>query len=275
MKLTTDRYHTQTPFLIHDYLSVNNTNGDLPTPDTFLFNDSNTAPDFTFEPGKRYLLRMVSMSALACGQFHIDGHTLQVVGIDGVQVKPQNADTIVVCASQRYDVIVTGKLGATTSFKWIAKMTTDMLTHDIPSDDALSIIGTVVYSLLGQIINIIASMLTPNWTPQAVLDDMTLTPLDNTPLFSPVTRNISFKVNQTYYDGIGTRIALGSQPWTEPKVPSLYTTFSTGDAAFNETTYGPGVDPWVLKHNDIVQIYMENPSPQPHPMHLHGKHPSF
>ncbi|KAF2729450.1 multicopper oxidase 1 [Polyplosphaeria fusca] len=267
-----DWYHTQMPYLIHDYLSPDNTNGALPTPDSFLFNETRTAPTFKFQPGKRYLLRIVNIGALACGQFHIDGHKLTVVGVDGVHVQPKDATTILVCAGQRYDVIVTGASSATSGFNWIAKMTTDMLTGDIPPDDVLCVIGKGMDSLLGSLLGIITNLITPDWNPPAdtILDDTTLKPLDKTPLFTGVNNNIDLQVNQTYYDGIGTRIGLGPQPWTGPKLPSLFTALTTGSDALTASTYGVGVNPWVVRSSDTVQIYLKNPQVFPHPMHLHG-----
>jgi iron transport multicopper oxidase len=259
--------------LIEKYLSPDNRIGDLPSPDSFLFNDSRTAPTFRFESGKRYLIRLVSTSAIACTQFHIDQHTLTVVGIDGVKTQPTDADTIVICAGQSYDMVVTGRTGATKSTQWIARMLTDMMTQDPPSDDLLCIIGTTidgVLSTLGTLLGTIFGILTPKWVPQTVLDDQTLLPLDKTPIFRPVQQEIRLRTNQTYYEGIGTRIGLGVEPWVEPKIPSFYSALSTGDAALDPTTYGQGVDPWVLGSNKIIQIYMENPQPWPHPMHLHG-----
>jgi iron transport multicopper oxidase len=269
-QLTIKRYHTEQAYLISDYLSPDNTNGDIPSPDAFLFNDTRSAPTFQFAAGKKYLLRMVSLSALACGQFHIDGHQLTVVGIDGVQTKPQKVDTILICAGQRYDVIVQGNLGAKGAYQYIAKMTTDMLTNNIPPADRITVIGKIVDSLLANLLNLLNNILTSNWKAQLVLDDMTLKPLANTPLYTGVTQKLNFKSNQTYYPGIGTRIGIGAQPWVAPKVPSAFTALSTGTNALNESTYGVGVDPHIIKYGDIVQIYMENPQPWPHPMHLHG-----
>ncbi|KAF2463799.1 laccase-2 precursor [Lindgomyces ingoldianus] len=266
-----DWYHTQQPFLIHEYLSPGNHNGDLPSPDSFLFNDTKTAPTFSFKPGKRYLLRIVNVAALACGQFHVDGHKLTVVEIDGVQIRPQDADTIVICAGQRYDVIVESKKNPFFGFKYIAKMTIDMLTKDIPSDSAMSVIGNITYKgFLGVLDFIFNRFLHPSWVPQVVLDDISLRPLNNEKLYSPVTKNINFVVNQTYYGGVGTRIKIGNEPWVEPKVPSLYTALSTGAAALDADTYGVGVDPWISNQGDVIQVYLKNPQVWPHPMHLHG-----
>ena len=64
------------------------------------------------------------------------------------------------------------------------------------------------------------------------------------------------------------RTPLNSQPWVPPQVPSLYTALTTG--SMDPATYGPGINPWVVKSGQIVQIHMRNPHMYPHPMHLHG-----
>lgn len=262
------------PYLIHDYMNVNNTAGSLPSPDAFLFNDTTSGPAMEFKPKKRYLLRIVNHSALSCGQFHIDNHKLTVVAVDGQGVEPVDTDTIMVCAGQSYDVIVTGQRNPLGSAQYIAKMVTDMLTGDIPSDAQITVIGKVEYQLDGTFLsigNLLPSPLSPSWTPSssAILDDITLTPLDNEPLLTEPKKLVNFYVNQTYYEGIGTRIAVGNEPWTEPKVPTLYTALTTGKNAWDASTYGPGVAPEILKSNEVVQIYLENAQSFPHPMHLH------
>ncbi|KAF2787450.1 multicopper oxidase [Melanomma pulvis-pyrius CBS 109.77] len=267
-----DWYHSEQPVLIEQYLSPENREGRIPPPDSILFNDARDGPTLYFEPRKRYLIRLVSTSALVCTHFHIDGHNFTVVAVDGVQTHPELAHTILICSGQSYDMIVTGKEDATTSFQWIAKMSTDMMTHSGPSEDLLSVIGRAGYDLddVDDTSDSSSPNVSPQWSPTAFLNDMTLKPLDDTPLLTPVDQEIRLSTNQTYYEGIGTRIGLGYSPWTEPKVPSFYTALSTGDAASDAATYGPGVDPWVLRSNNIVQIYMENPQQWPHPMHLHG-----
>ena len=213
---------------------------------------------------------MVSVSALACSIFHIDGHVMTVVGADGVHVQPQNTTTLLVCPGQRYDVVVQAKTNPTSSFRFIAKMATAMFTQDVPEEDALTVIGSILYTFDGKTLDFLYDSLNSSWVPGGVFNDFTMKPLSNMSLLSPPDRTINLRTNQTYYEGIGTRIGIGQQPWTLPQVPSLYTALSTGDAAFNESTYGPGVDPYIVKDNEIVEIYMENPQPWPHPMHLHG-----
>lgn len=304
------RWHQQSAYQVHEYLSPNNTDGRLPTPDTFLLNDSRDPPKFRLKVGlsqqkhlewpplirsvcaqrnEQYLVRIVSFAGLVCADFHIANHTLTVVAIDGQPVHPAVADTIAICAGQSYDFIIVGSQYEQ-SADYIVKMTTDMLTGEIPSDRTRALIGNIASEgSSGKLANSSTntsspssygpydsnsvsdgpSLLDPDWTAQEILDDTTLVALDHEPLLKNVNRRITFRTNQTYYEGIGTRIGIGMQPWTQPKVPALLSAFTTGELALNWTTYGPGVSPYVVRHNEVVEIYMENPQKFPHPMHLH------
>jgi iron transport multicopper oxidase len=263
------RYHNQFSSIIKDYMSPSNTNGDFPSPDTFLFNDQKTPFKFQFSPNKKYLLRIVNTGSVACGQFHIAGYKLKVVEADGVQMQPKDADTIVICAGQSYGVMVQGKANPVGGANYIVKMTTDMLTKPPPPDSAITIVGQIVYSLLGSLLTLITDILTMSWVPAATFDDFTLQPLDGQKLLSPVDNKIELATNQTFYPGIGTRTGINSQPWVPAKVPSLYTALTTGNAALDPSTYGPGTNPWVVKSGQIVQIHYQNTHPYPHPFHLH------
>ncbi|CAA9966261.1 Multicopper oxidase 1 [Pyrenophora teres f. maculata] len=270
-----DWYHRTMPEMIEDYMSPDNRDGLFDSPDSFLFNDTNKPFDLKLTQGETYLLRIVNTAAVACGQFHIEGYTMTVVEADGVQMVPKDADTIILCAGQSYAVIVTGKENPDGASNWIAQMRTDMLTRPPPSLASRTIIGKLVYSLTDLLGNLLGGLLTniihalsPTWTPASTLDDFTLQPLDGQPLLSPVDTTIDFTINQTYFDGIGTRSPLNAQPWVPPQVPSLYTALTTG--SLDAATYGPGVNPWILKSGNVVQIHIQNPHQYPHPMHLHG-----
>jgi iron transport multicopper oxidase len=260
-------------------MSPSNTNGDFDSPDSFLFNDTNKPFDLKFEKGKKYLLRIVNTAAVACGQFHIEGYKLSVVEIDGVQMVPEDADTIIICAGQSYGVVVQGQSNPKGAANWIAQMRTDMLTRPAPSVKARTVIGRLVYtiasligSIIGGLLTTLVNILTLNWTPAPVgggtLNDFTMKPLDGQRLLTPVDNKIELTTNQTYFEGIGTRTPLNAQPWVSPKVPTLYTALTTGST--DAATYGPGVNPWIVKSGQVVQIHMQNPHQYPHPMHLHG-----
>jgi iron transport multicopper oxidase len=270
------------PEMIEAYMSPDNKNADFESPDSFLFNDSNKPLNLKFAKGKRYLLRVVNTGAVACAQFHIDGYKLNVVEIDGVQMQPRDADAILICAGSSYGVVVQGKKDPKGASNWIAQMKTDMLTNPAPSEESRIITGELCYSanddydeIMDEISDEIDEMLNDEMfnddgtpPPVAILDDFTMKPLDGQELLSPVDNNIEFTTNQTYFDGIGTRTPLNAQPWVPPQVPTLYTALTT--RSMDPATYGPGVNPWVIKSGQIVQIHMENPHMYPHPMHLHG-----
>ncbi|KAG9187155.1 hypothetical protein G6011_05026 [Alternaria panax] len=272
-----DWYHRPMPEMIEEYMSPANTNANFDSPDSFLFDDTNKPFDLKIAKGKRYLLRIVNTAAVACARFHIEGYKLSVVEIDGVQTQPRDADTIIICAGQSYGVVVQGKKDPKGSANWIAQLETDMLTKPAPSKQSRTIIGELTYSIFDEINDIlndigdeIDDLLNDDWTPPpaTILDDFTVKPLDGQRLLGPVDNKIEFTTNQTYFEGVGTRTPLNAQPWVPPQVPTLYTALTTG--SMDPATYGPGINPWVIKSGQIVQIHMQNPHMYPHPMHLHG-----
>ncbi|OWZ19320.1 hypothetical protein PHMEG_0006454 [Phytophthora megakarya] len=66
--------------------------------------------NFQFQGGKKYLLRLINMAAMAPIDFSIDDHEFQVIAADGEPVMPtQLINSIFINAGQRYDIIVKGK----------------------------------------------------------------------------------------------------------------------------------------------------------------------
>ena len=261
------------PAIINDYLSPSNLIGDLPSPDSILFNDKKQAQDIQIASNKRYLIRIVNVGGLACGQFHIEGYTLNVVEEDGVQVQSKPADTIVLCPGQSYGVVVEGKsssLGSSANANYVVQLLGDTLTNPLPPKEQITIIGRVAQNLLGDMLYIVTNTLGLDWVPASTFDDFNLKPLDGQKILAPADNKIDFQTNQTYFSGIGTRTGLGPEPWTPPKVPSLFTALTTSNAALDPSTYGPGVNPWIVKYGQVVQIHLENSNPYPHPMHFHG-----
>ena len=55
-----------------------------------------------------------------------------------------------------------------------------------------------------------------------------------------------------------------------PKVPTLLTVLSAGEAATNELIYGTNTNSFVLQGGDIVDIVLNNFDTGKHPFHLHG-----
>lgn len=89
------------PGLIHYYLSPQNTvdhDGAEPIPVSSLINDKLTET-FNIQPNKKYLIRIISMSALAAHYVKFDGHNMCVVAIDGVQSKIKTILSSVICST--------------------------------------------------------------------------------------------------------------------------------------------------------------------------------
>ena len=58
--------------------------------------------------------------------------------------------------------------------------------------------------------------------------------------------------------------------YVSPKVPTLYTALSAGDLATNAEIYGSYTQPFILQHNEIVEVVINSADPGKHPFHLHG-----
>ena len=63
----------------------------------------------TFEPGKRYLMRLINTAFETGFSFSIDGHEFDVVENDLVPVEPYTVNNIVVHIGQRYNIVVQAK----------------------------------------------------------------------------------------------------------------------------------------------------------------------
>ena len=65
--------------------------------------------------GKRYRMRLVSISCDPNYTFSIDGHNMTVIEADGVNHEPVTVDSITIYAGQRYSFIVRCSLSTTRS----------------------------------------------------------------------------------------------------------------------------------------------------------------
>jgi FtsP/CotA-like multicopper oxidase with cupredoxin domain len=71
----------------------------------------------TFVSGTKYRMRIINTAVDAHFRFSIDGHTLQVIGMDLVPIVPYNTSSILVSIGQRYDIIVNAN--ATANNYWL------------------------------------------------------------------------------------------------------------------------------------------------------------
>ncbi|KAF8076630.1 laccase [Lyophyllum atratum] len=94
--------------------------GLVPTPDATLINGLGRAPAgatsplavINVEKDKRYRFRLVSISCDPNYTFSIDGHTLNIIEVDSVNVTPLTVDSIQIFAGQRYSFVLTANQAA-------------------------------------------------------------------------------------------------------------------------------------------------------------------
>ncbi|KAF2436801.1 hypothetical protein EJ08DRAFT_623128 [Tothia fuscella] len=261
-----DWYHTQFPYLIHEFFDGGNfngrtTRGAMPMPDSSLINDTESIT-LEIEPNKKYLLRIVSMAALFPHQISIvEDHDMTIVAIDGFPTKPKDASAIVISAGQRYDVLITGKANVTKDYT----ITSEMLDSNMTRTGFLKYISNST--------NPSSKQQKQNYKRATVvpIDDFILEPADGQPLLTGVDKSITLPVSYTgKADRRSTRIKLGNASYVSPKVPTLFTALTTGSDAENPIVYGDSVNPYVIRTGQVVQIIVQNDDDIQHPMHLHG-----
>ncbi|KAF2455514.1 Cupredoxin [Lineolata rhizophorae] len=266
-----DWYDEEMPGLLHAYLT-GETEGREPVPNASLINEARTAR-FEVESGKTYLVRVISMSALAAHFLRIEDHDVTVVAIDGIPVEPAQTTSIRLSAGQRYDVLLHTKSNPTRNYALISRMDRLELQSrgQQPPPDATELYtnhGIVSYSAEFPD----PSPLSPNETNFRPLNDMDLVPADGEELLGPVDEHITLTTSFTNRAGVGPRFSLCPHPYVSPLVPSLYTLYTLRALSTNPAVYGPAVCPFVVPHNAVVQIAVLNADDGPHPLHLHGHH---
>lgn len=116
-----DWYHEQITHLMKDFISVTNPTGAEPVPDSALLNDTQNLTT-AVEPGKTYMFRIINVGAFAGQYIWFEGHTMQIVEVDGIYTEAAEADMIYVSAAQRYSVLITTKNDTSTNFAYVAHM---------------------------------------------------------------------------------------------------------------------------------------------------------
>lgn len=116
-----DWYHQQMPSLIKRFLSVANPTGAEPVPQSALINETQNLT-VSVEPGKTYLFRLINIGAFAAHYVWFEGHTMQVVEVDGVYTKPMDAQMLYLTAAQRVAVLVTMGNDTSSNFPFVGSM---------------------------------------------------------------------------------------------------------------------------------------------------------
>ena len=116
-----DWYHELTPSLLKKFSSVINPTGAEPVPKAALMNDTQNLT-VSVKPAKKYMFRLVNMGAFAGQYLWFEGHTMQIVEVDGIYTEAADADMIYLTAGQRASVLVTTKNDTVSNFAFVGSM---------------------------------------------------------------------------------------------------------------------------------------------------------
>jgi iron transport multicopper oxidase len=245
---------------------VYNHTGAEPIPNAFLFNDTlNTS--IRVKPNTTYLIRLINIGAFVAQYFYIDGHNFTIVEIDGVYTEPTQAEILYIAVAQRYSILVTTKNSTDQNYA-IVTIADSVLLDTIPPSLQLNNTNWLEYN--AAVPHLQANITVDQASDLNPFDDFTLVPYDQMPLLPDPDYEITVAVQmEVMGNGFGYAL-LDNISYTAPKVPTLYSVLSSGNLASNTVIYGEFTHSFVLNHNDVVQIVLNNNDTGSHPFHLHG-----
>ncbi|CZT07469.1 probable iron transport multicopper oxidase FET3 precursor [Rhynchosporium agropyri] len=257
-----DWYHDQMATLKPKFLNKANPTGAEPVPQNALLNDTQNLT-ISIQPGKTYLFHVVNIGAFAGQYLWFEGHNMTIVEVDGVFTDPAEASMIYLSAAQRYSFLLTTKNDTSTNYAFMGSMDTDLF-DTLPDDLNWNSTGWLVYD---------DTKPKPDPTPVDALeafDDFTLVPFDKQPLLPAADQTLTFDVIMDNLGDGRPYAFFNNITWVKPKVPTLYTVMSTGEAAVNSMVYGEFSHSFVLDRHQIIDIVVNNYDSGKHPFHLHG-----
>lgn len=119
-----DWYHEEMQPLIHQkFMHKSNPSGAEPVPNNALMNETQNWR-FPVETDKTYLFRVINMGAFAGQYLWFEGHTMQIVEVDGIYTEKADAEMIYLSAAQRVSFLIKTKKDASGNFPIAASMDT-------------------------------------------------------------------------------------------------------------------------------------------------------
>ena len=257
--------------LLQQYQSTQNENtndGDEPTPDAVLISAS-TNTTWPVEPNKTYLFRIICVGNFPGHGFFFDQHPMTIVEVDGIFTKPYIVgidQQSRVTTGQRQSVLVKTKNTTDTNFAFFDTLDVNMLFFNEGKNPSPgynpNATAWLEYSSSAPLPP------APLKDEFSFVDDVDFAPLDAEPILQPVDRQIILNINSANISDIA-RFTVNGKTYLSPQVPSLYSAITTGNDSSNPIVYGE-TNPFVLKHNEIVEVVVNDYHRNLHPFHLHG-----
>ncbi|KAJ1544545.1 ferroxidase fet3, partial [Cladochytrium tenue] len=262
-----DWYHQKHSTLLAQYLNESNPDGKEPVPDAVLVNESQNS-SLVFEPGKTYRLRFVSMSAMGMYTIWIDKHSMTIIEIDGVDVKPHTVKSFVISPAQRYSVLVTAKFSTTdTAYNYQVHSFMDPTMFDPPPTYNTITNLTLIYGKNNPLYPATNLPDHPK-TDTELARELSLVKPEK--ILHPDT-SIKLEID---FDVLSDNLNHGTfnnNTYERPYVPSYFTALTIGDEfVSNPIVYGPSTNPSVLDYMKVTEIVLDNKDTGSHPFHIHG-----
>ncbi|KAG0164350.1 ferroxidase fet3 [Apophysomyces sp. BC1015] len=195
--------------------------------------------------------------------FSIDGHELDLIETDGIDIQRTTVNNVYLSAAQRLSVLVKAKNETSLNYHMHADMDTTMF-DTVPASLQPNITAPIYYDRNH-------NQFSPSQDigMASTFDDIGLRPLIVESAVQPDHQlNLTFDfvvttdgINRGFFNGV---------PYLSPKVPTLHTLLTEGDYALEPTVYGPQTSTYILNHLDMVEVIINNLDTNNHPFHLHG-----
>ncbi|ONH73431.1 Iron transport multicopper oxidase FET3 [Pichia kudriavzevii] len=190
--------------------------------------------------------------------------------IDGVYTHPKTATMAYLAVGQRMSIILKTKSREDVSSNILifTAMDEDMLDI-VPDDLELNSYNYMSYD------GALPEPKIPNWVTDREsfnpIDDMDLVPMKKKPLFEDPDHRIEVVLHmENLGDGISYAF-FNNVTYVAPKVPTLLTALSAPENLVKDSRiYGSNTNSFILNHDEIVEIVVNNEDDGKHPMHLHG-----
>ncbi|EKD15631.1 uncharacterized protein L3040_006021 [Drepanopeziza brunnea f. sp. 'multigermtubi'] len=216
---------------------------------------------FKFTTGKTHRLRLINAGADALQRFSIDGHQMTVIANDFVPVQPYKTNVVTLGIGQRTDVLVTANVGKSNSAFWMrSNISLPCSTADQPNA-----LAAIYYDKADNNKSPTSTAWDVPDPGTCANDDLSLTvPAFPIQAATPST-TIAQEIN-SYVNASGTFL------WTLDGT-SYRANFNQPVLLQAETgnlTFPPQWNVKNLGTNSTIRVVVNNHSPAPHPMHLHG-----
>ncbi|KAJ4359578.1 uncharacterized protein N0V89_000133 [Didymosphaeria variabile] len=211
------------------------------------------------EPGKTYLFRIINGAIQSSYKWYIDGHKLQVIGMDFTSIVPYETDIISINIGQRYMVLV--KADQPAGDYWMRADNQNACDETTQADDIKAIVR---YS--GSDSKSVPTTTKYNYTGECV--DEPLSSLVPVAKLNPTSSDVEFveDVTLSTVDNLFKWYLSGTTFMSHYEDPTLVRILANGTAP----TYAGDLVLSLPEMGKWVYIIVESAIPLPHPIHLHG-----